>query len=84
MNQLPTSIHELAKIMMSEGFTGQGMRHEEKASDFIMMAAANPNVENELPESGFAFWRAARFRFQLWKAKKTLNHLGGGDHGEET
>ena len=66
---LPNGIHELAKLMLSEGYTGQGMWHEEKAADFIYMAADNPNVEGELPESGFLFWKAARFRFKLWKAR---------------
>jgi hypothetical protein len=59
------------------------MWHEEKAADYILMAADNPEVEGELPESGFNFWKAARFKFKLWKAKKRLNHPGG-DHGEET
>ena len=63
-------IHELAKLMIAEGFIGQGMRNEEKAADFIYMAADNPDVENELPETGFRFWRFAEFYFKRWKARK--------------
>jgi hypothetical protein len=82
MNNLPNSIHELAKLMIAEGFIGQGMRHEEKAADYIYMAADNPEVENELPQSGFYFWDAARFRFKVWKARKRFNGLGGR-YGQE-
>jgi hypothetical protein len=64
-----TKIHELAKLMIAEGFTGQGMRNK-KAADYICMAADNPDVENDLPQTGFSFWRFAEFYFRLWKARK--------------
>lgn len=46
------------------------MRDEEKAADYIYMAADNPNVENELPESGVRFWKAAKHEFAVWRARK--------------
>ena len=63
-------IHELAKTMLIEGFVGQGMRDEKKAEDYILMAADNPNVEKELPASGFKFFEAAHFFFKVFKARK--------------
>lgn len=64
------NIHKLAQEMIAVGFRGQGMRDEANAEDFICMAADNPRVEEELPPSGFAFWRAAEFRYKVWKARK--------------
>ena len=66
---LPEGIYELANEMIAEGFTGQGMRDEENASDYIYMAADNPDVENELPERGFAFWKSAKFHYRKWRMK---------------
>jgi len=63
------SIHELAKQMEAAGFTGQGMRNPEQARNYIMMAADNPNVEAELPESGIKFWKACCFAYGVWKAR---------------
>jgi hypothetical protein len=62
-------IYELANEMIEEGFLGQGMRDEENASDYIKMAADNPSVEDELPESGFAFWKSAKFHYRKWRMK---------------
>jgi hypothetical protein len=52
-------IHELAKQMVSDGYVGQGLNNEEKAADYIVMAADDPNVEQVLPPSGFGFWKIA-------------------------
>jgi hypothetical protein len=67
-------IHELAKTMLDDGFTGQGMRNSQ-AEDYILMAADNPNVERELPESGFKFWQSAAFYFKLFKARKKFGRV---------
>jgi hypothetical protein len=65
-------IHDLAKQMLAAGFTGQGLWDESKAQDYIIMAAANPEVEQELPPSGFGFWRACHHQFKIWKARRML------------
>jgi hypothetical protein len=70
-----TSIHELAKTMLADGFVGQGMRDEKKAEDYILMAADNPNVEHELPPTGFKFWQAANFFFKVFKARRNFGKL---------
>ena len=69
------SIHDLAKTMLNAGFVGQGMRNPQRAEDYIMMAADNPNVENELPESGVRFFESAYFFFKLFKARKKFGKL---------
>jgi hypothetical protein len=53
-------IHELAKEMLANGFTGQGLRDEQKSYNYIILAAANPEVEQELPPSGLKFWSACQ------------------------
>ena len=68
--KLGFSIHELAKQMLKDDFVGQGMRETEKAEDYIYLAADNPDVEEELPEAGFAFWKAADFQYRIWKARR--------------
>jgi hypothetical protein len=65
----------LARRMKRDGFTGQNMRESERAAAYIEMAAENPRVEQELPESGRAFWKSADFHYRLWK--KTSR---GGQH----
>ena len=65
-------IHELAKEMLAQGYQGQGLWDEPKAQNYIILAAANPEVELELPPSGFNFWKACAFHFKIWKARKTL------------
>jgi len=69
MNGKEINIHELAKEMEAAGFTGQGMRTPEIAHNYIMMAAENPDIETELPEAGFRFWKACRFAFRVWQVR---------------
>jgi hypothetical protein len=66
------SIHKLAKQMVSEGYFGQGLGNEERAEDYILLAAANPNVEEELPPKGFTFWKYCEWQHKVWKARKIL------------
>jgi len=66
------NIYKWARKAVEIGFKGQGMREVDKAEDYIIMAADNPNVEDELPESGVAFWKAAVFAMKRWKARKAL------------
>jgi len=68
------SIHELAKTMLSDGFVGQGLLNPQ-AEDYILMAADNPNVENELPPSGFKFFQAAYYSYKVFKARKKFGKL---------
>ena len=70
-------IYDLARQMVAEGYFGQGMDHEEKAKMYIIMAADNPKVEEELPPSGFNFWGACEFRYKVWKTRK---RFGQPDH----
>jgi hypothetical protein len=70
------SIHELAKTMLGCGYTGQNLRNP-KAEVYIVMASENPDVESELPETGFGFWDAARFKFEFWVAMKRLRNAKG-------
>jgi len=63
-------VHELANLMLDNGYTGESLRVSEKAADYIYMAANNSDVEDELPDAGHAFWRAARFDFERWVARK--------------
>jgi hypothetical protein len=63
------SIHELAKEMLDAGYQGQGLRDQERAADYIYLAADNPAVESELPPEGFNFWKAAQFQFRVWQAR---------------
>jgi hypothetical protein len=66
----PGNIHDLAKRMITDGFTGQGMKEQDKASDYILLAANNPRVEDELPPAGFAFWKAAKFKYDVFIARR--------------
>jgi hypothetical protein len=75
LNGVTFSIHELAKQMMDDGYTGEGMNFKIKAFNYILLAADDPNVESELPESGFRFWGAARFQYKLWKARQKYTML---------
>jgi hypothetical protein len=63
-------IHESAKRMLANGYKGQGLNDEVRAHDYIVLAADNPAVEDELNEQGFAFWRACTFQFRVWMAHK--------------
>src|SRR5262245_16033125 len=58
-------IHALANQMVKDGWFGGSMLDPGIAEDYILMAAANPNIANELPEAGLRFWRAAKFRYEL-------------------
>jgi hypothetical protein len=69
-DRLHGRIYKLANEMVNEGFKGQGMNNEENAEDYILMAADNPHVEEELPESGWSFWRACEFAYRRWKARR--------------
>ena len=75
MNDLPKDIHALAKLMVAEGFVGQGMQNEEKAGTYICAAADDPDVEAELPPRGFEFWKFARLSFKFWRARKKLDEV---------
>jgi hypothetical protein len=67
---LPRGIYECAKRFVAEGYLGQNMREHDKAAMYIRLAADNPNVEDELPESGFGFWKSARFHYRVWLMEK--------------
>lgn len=75
MDVLPNNIHELAKVMVSEGFIGQGMQNDQ-AGVYIFLAADNPDVERELPPNGLKFWKIARANFRLWRARKKIDDAG--------
>jgi hypothetical protein len=62
-------IHALANEMIATKWSALSMYDPEKALDFIVMAAANPNIADELPPKGLAFWRAAKFHFDLDRAR---------------
>jgi hypothetical protein len=66
----PDMICVLARKCLRDGFTGQGMRDADRAKSYIKMAASNPRVMDELPESGTAFWKSASFNYRLWKSEK--------------
>jgi hypothetical protein len=66
----PDMICVSARKMVRDGFKGQGMRDIDRAWSYIRMAADNPRVMDELPESGTAFWKSASFHYRLWKAEK--------------
>jgi hypothetical protein len=66
----PDMICTTARKMERDGFTGQNMRDPDRAKSYIRMAADNPRVMDELPESGMAFWKSASFHYRLWKAEK--------------
>lgn len=68
LNQVPErlGIHEWAGRMVAAGYHGQGMKDEDQARIYILMAAEDRNVENELPEAGIRFWKAAIFQFRYW------------------
>jgi len=63
-------IHALANQMVKDGWFGGSMSDPGIAEDYILMAAANSNIANELPEAGLRFWRAAKFRYELDRARK--------------
>jgi hypothetical protein len=65
-------IHELAKKMLAEGYRGQEMEDPERAEKYILLAAADPNVERGLPIRGFGFWDACHFNYRVWKARQKL------------
>jgi len=71
-------IHELALEMVESGYLGQMMDDEERAKDYIYMAAHNPDVEDELPPRGFSFWRAAPVAFKRWKARRHFEGIKEG------
>ena len=63
-------IHALANQMVKDGWFGESMLDPGNAEDYILMAAANANIANELPEAGLRFWRACKFRYELDRARK--------------
>jgi hypothetical protein len=65
----PDMICVTARKMTRDGFKGQGMRDQHRAAAYIKMAAANPRVMDELPESGMAFWKSASFHYRLWQTE---------------
>src|SRR2546430_15489975 len=66
-------IHALANEMIKNGWFGDSMWEPETAEEYILMAAANQNITNELNQKGLKFWRAARFRFEADMARKKFN-----------
>jgi hypothetical protein len=66
----PDMICTTARKMVRDGFKGQGMRDTDRAHAYIRMAADNPRVMDELPESGTAFWKSASFHYRLWKTEQ--------------
>jgi hypothetical protein len=60
----------LARRMVRDGFQGQGMKDQPRAAAYINLAADNPRVMNELPDSGKAFWKSAEFHYRLWKKQR--------------
>jgi hypothetical protein len=66
-------IHKLANQMVKEEWFGQSMDRADVAEDYIILAAANPDIANESPEAGLRFWRAAKFQHDLDKARKQFN-----------
>jgi hypothetical protein len=65
--------HVLANQMIKDGWFGDSMWEPETAEEYILMAAANPNIANELNPKGLKFWRAAKFRFEADMARKKFN-----------
>jgi hypothetical protein len=63
-------IYALANQMVKDEWFGGSMADPKIAEDYILMAAANSNIANELPEAGLRFWRAAKFRYELDRARK--------------
>jgi hypothetical protein len=66
----PDMICVTARKCLRDGFRGQNMRDPDRAASYIKMAAANPRVMDELPESGMAFWKSASFNYRLWKLEQ--------------
>jgi hypothetical protein len=66
----PDEICIMARQFLRAGFTGQNMRDSDRAHTYIGMAAQNPRVMDELPESGRAFYKSAEFNFRAWKFKR--------------
>jgi hypothetical protein len=65
--------HILANEMIKVGWFGDSMRDPETVEEYILMAGANPNIVNELPQAGLKFWRAAKFRYEADMARKKFN-----------
>lgn len=63
-------VHDWARRMVAAGYHGQGMKDEEQARIYILMAAEDRNVEDDLPEAGFRFWKAAIFQFRYWSHRQ--------------
>lgn len=66
----PDMICVMARRCIRDGYTGQNMKDASRARTYIKMAAANPRVMDELPESGMAFWKSADFHFRMWKTER--------------
>src|SRR5262245_60397593 len=66
-------LHALANEMMANNWYGESMWEPEQAEEYVLMAAANPNIANELPQAGLKFWRAAKFRYEADMARKKFN-----------
>jgi hypothetical protein len=62
-------IHDLANVMLDCGYTGEDLESP-MAEDYIVLAAQDPDVESDLPERGFKFWKTARLKFQVWLARQ--------------
>jgi hypothetical protein len=56
--------------MIEAGWYGQTMADPDVAENYILLAANNVSIANELPEAGFRFWRACKFQYDLDKARK--------------
>jgi hypothetical protein len=68
---LDFEIHERAKQMLADGYVGQLMNHP-NAEDYILLAAAEPDVESRLPITGFGFWKVCDYKYRVWKARIKL------------
>jgi hypothetical protein len=65
----PDMICVMARKCLRDGFSGQNMRDPDRAKSYIKMAADNPRVMDELPDSGMAFWKSASFNYRLWMSE---------------
>jgi hypothetical protein len=72
------NIHETAKEMVANDYFGQNMLNPEKAENYILLAAYDPDVERKLPTAGFSFWETCEFRYRLWKARRHFNRPSNG------
>lgn len=69
-DNLGFDIHDLARGMVTNNWFGQSMWAPETAEDYILTAAANPNIGNELSQAGLRFWKVAKFRYEVDRARE--------------